>query len=84
MTFIFTNKIMNAIIRMYELGEMTKKNSGIFGFYSVMWYLRDNGIAMVKEVNPTKDKVWILTEKGRKIAEKLIEIKKILGEYHEG
>ncbi len=76
----FTRKVVDAIIKLYNSNGLTKKDSNIYGFYVMMWYLRDNGLAKIIKKNYNGENVWSLTDKGKEIGYHLIEIKRILGD----
>lgn len=65
------NEIKTAfILHIFNRGFITKKTQNIFhglGYYMMIWSLRDNKIVYEDGVNVDNEKVWRLTEKGKKI-----------------
>jgi DNA-binding HxlR family transcriptional regulator len=50
----------------------------LLSYYGISAYLRDNGIIELYTVNDKNQKVWALTEKGKKFANLVMEMKKVL------
>lgn len=76
---MFSKEKTDFILDIYKKGQITKKTQKIFrgfGYYLMIWALRDEGIIELKGVNE-KEKIWTLTEKGKKIAKYLKQIRKI-------
>ena len=72
-----TDKIIEVLLYMKKYGKITKNEYKRFGFYILMWYLRDNGIAWNDGVDERGMKVWKLTPKGQKIAELIEELRRV-------
>ncbi len=46
----------------------------------VIWHLRDNGLIITDGVDDRNQKKWVLTPKGKRVAEKLKGVREVMGE----
>jgi DNA-binding HxlR family transcriptional regulator len=67
---------------MYPDRKVTKddfrRTIPLLSYYGISAYLRDNGLIELHTVNDKNQKVWCLTDKGKKFASLVMEMKKIL------
>jgi predicted transcriptional regulator len=82
MDLILTRKIMTFIETIYPDKKVTKddfrKSLSFASYYGLSSYLRANGIITLHTVSDKNQKVWALTEKGKKFANLVMEMKKVL------
>jgi hypothetical protein len=73
---------VNFILEMYRKGKMTNSESGLFrmSFYTIVWYLKSTGIVECDGVTSNNEKVWVLTNKGKKLANHIIDIDRLFEE----
>lgn len=74
----FTTKIMKFIIDIDNSGGMTKEKYGSLNYYFLIWYLRDNKLIKQNGFTNKNQKVWVLTAKGKKVANLLKELKVLM------
>lgn len=55
----------------------SQKIVGGFDYYFMIWGLRDAGLVRNDGLTKNNEKIWVLSEKGLKVAEMLPELKKI-------
>jgi len=78
---ILSNKVINFIIGIHlNGGTVTKKTQYLHAiqYYTMCWHLRDNGIIREKGLTKDNQKIWEFTEKGKKLADLLVEVKRVL------
>ena len=77
-----SRKILVFIEAMYPDKKVTKEDFRrtlpLLSYYGISAYLRDNQIIKLHDVNDKNQKVWIFTEKGKKFASLVMEIKSVL------
>jgi hypothetical protein len=73
-------KEIKLLIDMVKNEFATVKSTHYIGaeFYGSIWKLRDMGLAKVDGVNERSQKIWKLTDFGKRIAVHFMEIEKIL------
>jgi len=72
-----TPKVMQYLIHAYREGTIRKKTCPIKGmtFYTMTWHLRDLGLIKDNGLySDSNEKVWILTEKGKHVAELVVKL----------
>jgi predicted transcriptional regulator len=76
-----TPKVIDFMIYVLEKGSITKSTQDFYSFpfqyYTMVWYLRDMGILEIDGVDESNQKIWVLTERGKKLARLLKECKRI-------
>jgi predicted transcriptional regulator len=82
---LFSRQVERAIDVMLDINErgfVTRSSQKIdsIRYYMIIWQLRDNGLIEVDGVDNRNQKIWVLTAKGKKITDKLKEIREIMGE----
>ena len=80
---ILNRKTMNFIIQIYNNGgTVTKRTQYMHAlqYYTMCWHLRDSNIIREKGLNKEGQKIWELTEKGKKLAELLVKVNGVLDE----
>jgi len=71
---MFSEEKVNFILEIYNKGKITKKTQKIFrgfGFYIMIWALRDDNIVKENGLTTDKEKIWVLTEKGLNLAKNM-------------
>jgi len=80
---LFNKYIVRLMIEMYEKGYITRKTqtvySSILGYYIALRFLRKHGLIECDKVENNMMKRWKLTDKGRKLVEHIIAIRRLLG-----
>jgi len=71
------------MIEMYEKGCITRKTqtvySSVLGYYIALRFLRNHGLIECDGVEDNMMKRWKLTEKGVKLVEHIMAIRRLLG-----
>jgi len=78
-----TEKVMNFLLLIHHKNFITRDTQKMFDnlqFYMMTSYLKKNGLIKVNGITKERQQIWVLTEKGKRICEKLEEIKKIMEE----
>ena len=73
---MLSQTVSDFILHIYKNKFVTKKTQKFFwgmGYYSMVWRLRDDGIAFEDGVTQNNEKIWKLTKKGLDIAKLLFE-----------
>lgn len=72
-----TERVVNFLLQIYEDGFVTKKKLkiGTFGYYSLVWYSRDNNLIKAKINDGDNQKRWYLSPLGKEVAIHLKAIK---------
>ncbi|MEM2919003.1 MAG: hypothetical protein QXY62_05860 [Candidatus Altiarchaeota archaeon] len=86
MDLILTKKILEFLEVIHKKQKVTGKDykgMPIERFWAMTRYLRNNGLIKIGDINDRNEKVWVLTEKGKRFAELSLEIKKLLDENGE-
>jgi len=82
MDLILSRKILLFIETLYPDKKVTKddfrRTLPLLSYYGISAYLRDNGIITLHTVNERNQKVWVLTEKGKRFAGLVMDMKKVL------
>jgi DNA-binding PadR family transcriptional regulator len=71
---------------MLKYGGITKKSQSIFkgfGYYMMIWALRDDGLIKLNGYTKDREKIWSLTERGLAVAKNLKKIKELNEEIEE-
>jgi len=73
------NNIVSVLNYLKDRGKISKSNRPFSGlqFYLTIWYLRDKGLIYCDGVNDRREKVWVLTDRGRRVIEILDELEEI-------
>lgn len=71
--------IMSILNYLKSNGKITRSERPYSGlsFYLTIWYLRDKGIIYCDGVNERREKVWVLTDRGKRVIDILDELEKI-------
>jgi len=80
---LLSEKIQNFILHIYNNDcQVTRESQYLVGyqFYTICWYLRDKKLIEEKKYNKKRQKIWVLTEKGKKLAELIKQIKVVIDE----
>jgi len=79
---LLSEKVIDFILHIYSNGFVTKKTQHLhpFQYYTMIWYLRDKSLIAENGIK-NNQKEWVMTEKGKKVAVLLKEIKEAM---HEG
>lgn len=76
-----TKRILDFIEHIHDKGYVSKSTKPFLSkirYYNHIWYLRDNGIIVENGViEPFNQKKWVLTDRGKKIALCIKELKKL-------
>jgi DNA-binding HxlR family transcriptional regulator len=79
---MLSRKILLFIETLYPDKKVTKddfrRTLPLLSYYGISAYLRDNGIITLHTVNERNQKVWALTDKGKKFAGLVMEMKRVL------
>jgi len=71
------------LIELLKKGELTRREQTSYKnsqrFYVGTWFLKDVGLIKLKGINERRQNIYVLTQKGKEIAELLLRIEKILG-----
>lgn len=82
MDLIISKKIILFIETIHPDKKVTKddfrRTLPLLSYYGISAYLRDNNIIKLFDVNDRNQKVWCLTEKGKKFASLVMEMKNVL------
>jgi DNA-binding HxlR family transcriptional regulator len=82
MDLIMSRKMLLFIETMHPDKKVTKddfrRTLPLLSYYGISAYLRDNEIIKLHDVNERNQKVWVLTEKGKKFASLVMEMKNVL------
>ena len=87
---MFSHEKIDFILQIHQNGGITKKTQKIFkgfGYYLMIWSLRDDGIVKENGLTKDKEKIWMLTERGIKLAKDLKKLKQLdkeIGEIVDG
>lgn len=80
---LFNKYLADLVVKLHEKGQITRKSQKIYisilGFYKALKFLRDHGLIRCDGVTEKNMKIWVLTEKGKKLANHILEIRKIFG-----
>ena len=80
---LFNKHIIRLLLEMYKNNYVTRKTqtvySSILGYYIAIKFLKRHGLIECDGIEKNMMKRWKLTNKGRKLVEHLIEIRKLLG-----
>lgn len=83
-----TRKVMAFIMMMKENNnKITKSTQDMYGsvsYYIMIQYLKKEGIVSCEKIDDNNQKIWSLTEKGMKIADKLYELRGVIDGKGEG
>ena len=82
MVLHLTDKIMNFILVIYKNGYIKRSLQSYdpVRYYTMIYYLRSNGLIYHDGNDERNQKVWKLTDKGLKVAKIIKELKEILDE----
>jgi len=71
---------ISTILYLKNHDEMTNSNSNLYKmrFSTIIWYLRNRGIVEGNGFDENNHKKWRLTEKGKKLAESLVDMKNLM------
>jgi hypothetical protein len=72
-----TKRVTNFLLQILEDGFVTKKKLkiGTFGYYSLVWYCRDNNLIKAKINDGDNQKRWYLSPLGKEVTLHLKAIK---------
>jgi len=77
-----TNKVMNFLLLVREnKGSITKDSQtmyGTVGYYMMIGYLKKNGFLEHDGNTDSNQKIWKLTQKGRKASELINNLRRVL------
>jgi len=80
--------LVRLLLQMYKQGQITRKTQNVYistlGFYAALKFLKNNGMVECAGVDNKNMKIWKLTDKGVKLVEHLIEIRKLFGVSEDG
>jgi len=78
---LLSNKLINFMVHIHSNGgTITKKTQYLHAlqYYTMCWHLRDNGLIKEKGIGKDGQKIWEFTEKGERLSELLVEVKRVM------
>lgn len=81
---IISRRRMKYIVSIYKQGFVTRSTQHLMrvSYNSVIWGLRDGGVIREEGIDTNNhQKRWVLTEKGRKMAEHISELYNLIGVF---
>lgn len=86
MALFNTPKVRRFVRHIKNQGSVTKKTQKFYngmGYYMMIWHLRDQGIVEEDGTNNSNEKLWVLTNKGKKVCAKFDELEILEKELEE-
>ncbi|MFQ6119456.1 MAG: hypothetical protein ACE5KE_06175 [Methanosarcinales archaeon] len=74
--------VINFILELNKKGKITNSGSGLLRmtYYTIVWYLKGKDIIVCDGTNEKNEKVWVLSDRGQRLAHHLKEINKLFKE----
>jgi len=81
---IISRRRMKYILNIYKQGVVTRSTQHLsrISYHQIIWELRDKGVIREDGIDKNNhQKRWVLTEKGRKMAEHIDSLYNLIGAY---
>jgi len=74
---------INFLIELLKKEKLTRRDQTSYRnsqrFYIGTWFLKDAGLIKLKGIDDRRQNIYVLTQKGKEIAELLLKLEKLLG-----
>jgi len=80
--FHLTRKVQDFLLYIYEKGQITRKTQPFYTFsmsyYMMISYLKNLGLIVQNGFTENNEKIWVLSEKGKRVCSLLKKIRKLM------